>query len=305
MQILERTNKGISTCLTPSDTPVALALGFFDGVHIGHRSLLARTATVAAERALLPAAISFRSLPHKGAGLLSEEERLSRIFDCGILRIYLFDFAEIRTLSPEDFAEKILRATCRAACLLCGESFRFGKNAAGTPSLLQALLPTEILPPVLLFGEIVSATRVKAALEAGEAELASHLLGMPYRITGQIVHGKAMGRTLGFPTLNLPLDPALIAPRSGVYLSEVTLGNRRYFAVTNIGLRPTLEKSDTKNAESHLFGFAREAYGEEAIIELLHFLRPERHFSSPEELKTQVESDKEVAKKWMKQYTEN
>ncbi len=309
MQILERDGEHIAAlgeaALPPFGT--AVALGFFDGVHIGHRSLLSRTVALAQERGLMPIAVSFEGLPFKTKnGALSDKDtRISRILEVGIRRIYLFDFQEIGALSPDAFIQEILLSLCRAELAVCGESFRFGKHAVGTPELLSAALPTEVVPSVTWENETVSATRIRHVLEEGKPELAARLLGAPYTLSGVVTRGKAMGRELGFPTLNIPLSEAMVTPLFGVYLSRVQIGDRDYFAVTNIGCRPTLEHSAPPNAESHVFGFSREAYGETVRVSLLRFLRGEVRFHDAAALKTQIELDKKEAEKWIPLYTQS
>ncbi len=291
----------------PPSRATAVALGFFDGVHIGHAALLRATAHAAQERGLLPAVFSFQNLPTKGVSLLlSNEERLRMLLKNGIQKVFFADFEALRALPPEAFVRDILQNVCHAEVALSGENFRFGKNAQGTPALLQSMMEAHMIPPVLDGGIPVSATRVRHALASGEPNTAARLLGRPYTVSGCVTRGKMLGRNLGFPTANLPLHARLSFLSKGVYVTRAALADgRSFYAVTNIGTRPTVECGTEANAESHILNFSGDLYGQHITLSLLHYLRPERRFPSVSALTEQLNQDKKDALLWINRFMSN
>ncbi len=275
----------------PYGRPTVTALGFFDGVHIAHAALLEKTVAIAREKGLVPAVFTFLDAPHKtGERLLSFEERLARFEVYGIEVVFAADFAALRSLSPEDFMERVLKGTCRSALAVCGFNFRFGKEARGDSALLSSLLPESvILPPIELDGGTVSASRVRALLADGRVEEAARLLGAPYTVRGKVLHGKALGRTIGFPTANM--KPKALLPKDGVYETRVLLGSESYIALTDIGLRPTAETAGERRMETYIPHFSGDLYGKELSVSFLRRIRGEKQFDSIEDLKAQLARD--------------
>lgn len=277
------------------------ALGFFDGVHIGHRRLLQRVAELSAARSLVPAVFTFsddaRTFKPDAARLTDFSEKLKLFSDAGIERVYAAEFPDLADLSPKRFVSEILIGRLFASVAVCGFNFRFGARAAGDSAALVRLMrragaDAEVIAPAILYGTVVSSSAIRAALAEGDVGRAKEMLGRPFAFTGRVEHGRGYGRTEGIPTVNLPLQTHLALPRRGVYRSRVTFDNgERYSAVSNVGTRPTFG-GEKVNCESYLLGYSGgELYGSVARVELLGFLRDERRFDTPEELYRQIERD--------------
>lgn len=292
---------------TGSAVKTVAALGLFDGVHLGHREVIKATVAEAARLRVSPCVFSFDSMTvsTKSGTLMTEEEKRRRLEALGVRLVFSPDFSKLRDMSAEEFADEILAKRLSCVCVVCGENFRFGKNAEGNSEKLKELcrrrgIRTVIVPPLKLNGETVSTTAVKALLEAGNAERANALLGEPMGYTLPVTHGKALGRRLGFPTVNQLLQQGLTLPRFGVYCSEVSFGGKRFAGVTNVGIKPTVEKEGTPSLETYIIGFDKDVYGKTLTTSLLSFLRPEKRFESVEALKRQIAEDKRSALDYFK-----
>jgi len=282
------------------NTPKVVALGFFDGVHLGHQAILGTAARLAREAGLQSAAITFerhpRSLVRGRAPQLitTAARRQALMLEQGVERVIALPFdAQTADTAPADFA-RALAETYGALAVVCGESYRFGKDAAGTPDLLREIgLSVHICPKVRdAEGNTISSTAVRGLVREGETLRAALYLGRPFALEGTVIHGQQVGRRLGFPTLNLAPADDIVLPRRGVYASEVRLQDGRSFpALTNVGSRPTFSSADIVSVESHIPGFEGDLYGSDVAIELLRFLRPERAFESPEALRAQIAAD--------------
>lgn len=296
----------LTTSMDPALPPSVLALGFFDGVHLAHRALLKKTVAEAAARGLAAAVFTFAGgLPgvKSGARLTSDEERNALFEEIGIEYLYTVAFEDVCALAPETFIETYLLRLCQARLAVAGFNFRFGKNAGGdalmlTESMRKVGGDALILPPFLFEGEAVSASRIRRVLEEGDPALAARLLGRPYAISTPVLHGKALGRHLGTPTLNQRFAPGAVIPRRGVYVCLCRAGNRLYRGVCNIGVRPTVECDAAVNAETYLLDFSGDLYGKAVTVEFLHFIRPEEKFASPEALQAQIAHDVESARRF-------
>ena len=275
----------------------AVALGLFDGVHLGHRQVLR---AAAAQEGLVPAAFTFQPslTAFKGAdGFLYPaplKEQLLR--ECGTEVLYAPDFAEISGLSGESFVRDILHERMGAACVVCGRDFRFGKGAACDSGVLVQLckqygIRTELVDDVECAGGKVSSTRIRSLLAEGSIREANALLGVPYRMQGQVLHGAHLGRTIGFPTVNLAFAEGQLVPCFGVYASETVTPQGHFLSVTDIGVKPTVGYAGLPLAETHILGFAGDLYGQEITVFLTDFLRREQRFDSLESLTAQLHSD--------------
>ncbi len=301
-------------------TPAALAkqgasvvaLGFFDGVHRGHTALLERAKQEAAARGVSFAVFSFSDEGgiKEGAPRLSgEEERLSLLAAAGVEILYLFDFAAIAGLSPADFVKDILLDRLACAAAVCGFNFRFGAGGAGDAATLSRLLaaegaPTVILPPYEEDGAAVSSSAIRAAVEGGEAERAARLLGRPFAFTGEVVHGNALGRVIGYPTANIIPPAGRVIPARGVYVVSCAVdGVGDLPAVANVGVRPTVETDCAAvNCEVHLLAPVSDLYGKRLTVSFLSRLREEKKFESAAALGKQIAADIENAKEYHKQW---
>ena len=282
-------------------TPRAVALGLFDGVHIGHRAVLAN---VLDRAGLTSAVFTFsdeRSLPKNAARLQSLADRCDFIEKTGVEQLILADFSAVGSLSPADFVTKVLKEQLNARLVSCGENFRFGNGGTGDVSLLKTLCEQEgirvvVADTVLCDGKPVSSSRIRNALAAGNVSTANRLLGHSFSLSGTVEHGFGRGKTLGSPTANLPLCDGFAVPRFGVYLAAVELDGQVFSALTHIGTRPTFGQT-APLCETTIFDYAGDLYGKDLRVSLVRFLREDRAFSSETDLKTQIEQDKQTAKK--------
>lgn len=276
------------------------ALGFFDGVHMGHQALLAACCELARERDAQPAAITFMQHPQAlfrkdPPPLLSGEADRDRLLrQYGIQHICKLPVTkEVMSTSWESFLD-YLRGE-GAVGFVCGDDFRFGNRGEGDCQKLQQYcagrnLPWVIVPEQLMDGSRISSTRIRRLLETGEVEQANALLGHPHALTGQVVRGRQLGRTMGIPTANLDLPADILCPRYGVYACRVFTGGRQYLAVTNVGVRPTVA-GEHVTVEPWILDFDGDLYGKTITLHFHAFLRPEQKFDSLDALKTQIQTD--------------
>ena len=285
---------------------LSCAIGNFDGVHAGHRKLL----SLAAEKkgGITKSAVFTFSVPtsriKSGISLLtSPEERYPLFREIGIELLILADFEDIAALSHEQFARDILFDQCHVRRALCGFNFRYGRGALGNAESLKntfaALGGTvDVLPPCRLDGHTVSSSEIREALSVGNPKRALQMLTRPYSVTSEVVRGKQLGRTLGFPTANQRFPADRLVPKFGVYAVRVQTDTGTYFGVANVGVRPTVEHTVSANCETYLFDFDGDLYGKTVKTEFLEFLRPERHFRSVDALTSAVCNDIHIAKQY-------
>ncbi|MGN7453775.1 bifunctional riboflavin kinase/FAD synthetase [Paenibacillus pasadenensis] len=292
--------------------PCALAIGHFDGVHLGHLSVIERAVAHASAAGIRAAVMTFDPHPREvlgrgsgyAASLTPLEDKLELFRQAGVDAAYVMRFEPaFAEISPRVFVDEVLlRLGVRHAVV--GFDFRFGHFGEGSATSLGELgagrFGVEIMPAYSRDGQKVSSTYVREALENGQVELAAELLGRPYAVSGVVVHGDARGRTIGFPTANVLQDAAYVVPRLGVYAVRVHLPERDGHpaetlpAVLNHGMKPTFNKeSIVPVLEAHLLDFEGDLYGLRVRIEFLHFLRPERKFSGVAELVEQLGKDRD------------
>lgn len=282
-----------------------LLLGDFDGLHLGHRSLFDGIT----DRSIVYtfSENTKRTMGFIGATLYPERINRSLMSRLGARRVYYEDFNAIRDLSPERFVEYIT-SLFSPKTVVCGENFTFGKNAVGNSSLLRQLLSgygveCVVLPSVFVDGAIVSSSAVRKYVENGDMERARTLLGGPYFIYGSVIHGKALGRTIGTPTVNLPIYEGCVVPKNGVYISLLTVGDKKYKGVTNVGVRPTVDDGDHINTETFLLDFEGEIYGSEVTLSLFEYIREEKKFDSTASLARQIIEDSEKSLSFFEKFT--
>jgi riboflavin kinase/FMN adenylyltransferase len=302
-----RTIRGLES-YPPDARPGAVALGAFDGIHLGHRAILGRAVTLARERGLEALACTFD--PHPLEILQPERaplpittlaDRLELIAETGIDTAVVVAFTRaIAALEPEAFVRDALAGTLRAREIVVGFNHRFGRGARGDARLLETLGPslgfrTHVVAPLEVDGVPVSSSEIRAALGRGDLERAARLLGRPYALGGEVVHGAGRGRTLGFPTANVRMDLRLpLAP--GVYACRARVGPAEYRAVVNAGVRPTFGETDLA-VEAHLLDFSGDLYGQRIHLTFLRRLREERRFPSVEALREQIAADVAAARR--------
>lgn len=281
------------------DNQQILALGFFDGVHLGHGALLKACRELADSMGIRAGAVTFTSHPDalvtgNAPGLINTEaDRLGLLK--GLYRMdnvvcLPFDKA-MMTMPWQDFFRLLLRKY-HAAGLVCGHDFRFGNRGMGTPELLrsacqEAGIPCIVVPEQKIDGITVSSSRIRTFLAQGEMEQAVHFLGHPHILSGEVVSGRHVGRTIGIPTANLLLPKELLCPRHGVYACKVLIDGQEHTAVTNIGTRPTVG-GHRVTVEPWILDFSGDLYGKTLTLAFHKFLRPEQKFSSLEELQEEI-----------------
>lgn len=286
-----------------------IALGFFDGVHLGHQALLRQAAERGKAQGLTPAVFTFDRSPREFVTglpvplLTTAAERrrtVETLFPGMEVLLAPFD-RRMMTMPWEDFLT-LLEQEFRAGWLVAGHDFRFGHKNQGTASLLEQTaaargLGCDVIPAVQLDGVTVSSTHIRALLERGDAEAAARFLGRPFAISGPVRHGKRLGSSrLGAPTVNLIPDSHQLIPAFGVYAALASVDGRSYPAVTNVGVRPTVDTDGGVTVESHLLVEAGELYGADCRVEFLKMLRPERRFDNLEALREQIARDAAAAR---------
>ena len=280
--------------------PSAVALGLFDGVHLGHRAVIGRAVSRGPQ--LLPVVFTFAYDSPKDAtkpdfaNILSPSRKEAILQKLGVQLVCEPLFSAVRHLEPEVFFAEILQKRLKAAAIFCGEDYRFGKEAAGDTVLLRELcrkagIVFETAPAVLDEGKPISSTRIRRLLKEGRMEDAARLLGEPYAIDYPVSHGRQLGRKMGYPTINQLYPSGDLLPRNGVYVTLAVVGGKTYPAVTNIGVKPTLGGTDAPAAESTLLGFDGDLYGRKVPVSFYRFLRPEQKFPDVETLFRQVAED--------------
>lgn len=281
----------------------AVALGNFDGMHVGHMAVL-RAAKGFESKGLTPLALLFdehslKAITGTAPPMLMTADERNRIIAENGLKIKTIVFNEIKDLSPQDFVEKILVGRFGARAVCCGYNYRFGKNASGNAQTMKEIcdrlgLECRIAGEVDVDSRAASSTEIRKFIESGEIEKANKMLGHPFGFCTRVIDGDKRGRTLGFPTINQELPDGLVLPKFGVYQADVTVDGEHYKGVANIGRRPTVG-SEKVLSETYIIDFHKNIYGEYVDIRPVRFIRPERKFSSFDELAKQMKSDaKEV-----------
>ena len=292
-----------------SEQPCALTLGKFDGVHRGHRKLISSVRKLARQHGWKTAVFTFDVSPQVSMGarpmkmLMTNGERRELLRELNIDLMAECPFTpELRSMEAERFVKELLLDGLHAEAIVAGCDFRFGKDRLGTPELLKKMgkdlgFEVEILSKEQWDGKDISSSLIREEITAGHLEQAHELLGYPYFITGDIVHGRHLGHSLGFPTINLlPADEKLLPPR-GVYVSETLVAGKVWQGVSNIGVRPTVSGTFV-SIETYLFDCSLDLYGQNTRVELLSWRRPEKKFASVEELKNAIDMDIQDADRW-------
>lgn len=282
-------------------SPSAIALGFFDGVHIAHRKIISLAVDYAKKNNLSSIALSFDASPmeflspEKVKYLTTNEEKKEIIKFLGADTEFLPLSKGLLSMEAEDFVRDILVGEYNIKYAVCGYNYRFGKGGKGDTVLLEKLgkqygFEVTICDCESLLGESVSSSRIRELISEGNVESANKLLGRNFFLRGTVSEGKHLGRKLGFPTANVFFNEHTVIPKNGVYKTLITIGNDSYTAITNTGINPTVG-GETLRTETYIPGFDGDIYGQEIKIEFLSFIREERKFSSIEELKSQIKQD--------------
>ncbi|KQQ33482.1 bifunctional riboflavin kinase/FMN adenylyltransferase [Duganella sp. Leaf126] len=296
-----------------SRAPCALTIGNFDGVHLGHQALLARVREAAGDLNLEAAVMTFEPHPREffaqksgdlsraPARIANLRDKLQSLSDSGIDRVIVEHFsASFAALTPQQFTEQVLVDGLHVKWLMVGDDFCYGARRAGTVQMLQEAgrhhgFHVETLPTVMNGATRISSSAVRTALAAGDFARAEALLGHPYAMSGHVIHGQKLGRTLGFPTLNLrvPHRPALM----GIFIVQVHgLADRPLPAVASLGVRPTVDDSGRVLLEVHIFDFAQNCYGKQVRVEFLQKIRDEEKYVDLPTLTAAIDRDAATAR---------
>ena len=278
--------------------PRAVALGGFDGLHIGHRAVIA---PLARHIELTPSVAIITGIDGKSPCSLATTHTRDRLLKTlAVEDVFELDFNAIRTLTPAQFVQDILHDTLGATVVRCGFNFRFGAGASGDVQTLKTLcaplgIAVEVADAVEVDGEPVSTSRIRRALDAGDVALAGRMLGRPFIIDVEVRHGQHLGRRLGTPTINQPLPDGFVRPRFGVYATAVIVNGKVMHGVTNVGVRPTVG-APAPLAETWIPDFIGDLYGKRVEVSLVKFLRDETKFEGLTALKEQITRDEQAAR---------
>ena len=284
------------------DKDTILAIGVFDGVHLGHKHLLAKLIERAGELNLLSVVVTFDPHPQKLLSpktelpfLASLEQREALLKDAGAEAVIVLAFTqELAQLSAREFVE-LLKDHLRLKELVIGPDFTLGRSREGSVIALRKLgeemgFTVTVVPPVRINGEMVSSTAIREALAGGDLEKVHRLIGRPFNLHGKVVRGESRGAKLDYPTANLEIEPEQALPAEGVYATWAYIGNRAYESVTNIGRRPTFGGGKSV-VEVYILGYRGNLYGQVLKIDIMERLRSEKQFGSVEALKQQIAED--------------
>lgn len=292
-----------------ADAATAVAIGNFDGLHLGHQAVLAAMRRAAEAHGFIPSVLTFEPHPRRFFAPASPAFRLerlgvklARLRAAGVMRTYMPRFNQaFAALSAEAFLQEILDTKLGARAVITGENFAFGKDRGGDSNTLRQWgeahgIHIIAVPPVRYGEAVCSSSAIRGELALGDVAAAGHLLGRAYRLDGRVVAGAQRGRTIGFPTANIALTPGLKLPKLGVYAVRVGLEGDVYNAVGNLGIRPTIGLDNSPSLEIHLFDFQQELYGKLLSVDFVSCLREERRFSDLAALRKQIAIDCQQAK---------
>jgi riboflavin kinase/FMN adenylyltransferase len=292
--------------LSENEIYFSAALGMFDGLHAGHLSVLKKSFEIARESGLRSAVFTFSVKNDAGVVfpehnfILSDRQKEHKLRSMGFDKLMMPRFSEIKDTTAEDFLKDYLINQENIRAIICGEDFRFGKNAACDADGLKRLAADcgiEVFIVPLLkdsAGVKISSTRIREDIKNGNFIKANTALGFCYAISGIVIDGSHLGRTLGFPTANIEIPKEQILPRLGVYKTTVTVSGRNYLAITNVGQKPTIPGERKPLAESFLIDFDGDLYGTEITVTFEEFIRPEMKFDNLEDLKKQMIKDSKI-----------
>jgi riboflavin kinase/FMN adenylyltransferase len=279
-------------------------MGSFDGMHKGHAELIGRAAAGAARSGLKSAVFTFSNHPKNAlaGGIVVRniqypEDKAAMIEALGVDYLFSLPFTDEICRMPRDvFVEVLLCGAFNMAEAFCGFNFHYGHRAEGDAESLRASgarlgFSVHVMEAVRVDGEIVSSSRIRALIAEGRMEECARFLGRNYFVKGTVIEGKRIGRTFGFPTVNMSMDAGMAVPAHGVYVTECVAEGKRYAGVTNVGVRPTVEGTGERLVETHLFHFNGDLYGRPVRVAFLKKLREERRFENLDRLARQIEAD--------------
>ncbi len=299
-----RVLKGSYQSWEPSETPTALTLGVFDGVHLGHRQLLARAFGHDGTHAVItfdPHPVEVLAPGTSPRLITNIDERLELLEDLEAELIAVLNLAEVRDFRPQQFVSEILVEKLAVSSLTVGEDFQFGKDRAGDVAYLTQAgesvgFEVDVIGMVAEGGQAVSSSRIRSLIEVGSVADAAALLGSRYRVTGPVIDGDKRGRDIGYPTANLKPVARKVTPSNGVYATVTKVDGTDHMSATNVGTRPTFGGGE-RLIETHILDFEGDIYGEEITVEFVERLRPELEFKSVAELLEHMAEDVERSRK--------
>ncbi len=267
-----------------------IAIGNFDGLHLGHQALLQKTLEIAKKSGQPSIAYTFTPHPRKAPRLMSDAQKAQSLQDFGVQQVIFQEFTpQFAALSPVDFIEQVLIDQLHASHVIVGPNFAFGANASGKINLLQkdTRFKTHVVEPVWVSKQLCSSSLVREAVLKGDLDQAKALLGRPYSLTGKVVRGAGRGKQIGFPTANLEVEQEVLPPL-GVY---ATYSKELGKGATNIGRQPTFGSANPVHVETHFLNFSGSLYGQEIEIFFERKIRDEKKFNTVDELKKQIQND--------------
>lgn len=285
-----------------TEKKTAVAVGYFDGMHIGHQELIRQMLQCAIDNDLLPSILTFDMHTFRAEGKgkhdLFPRSYTTHLAEKAGVELYVdLPFEEIRDLEPDQFASAVLgEGFLHAAAVFCGDDFRYGKGRVGDVNNLRAEgkrngFTANVVESVMLDGEAVSTSRIKELVKQGEIKEANRMLGKPYMLYGEVIHGNHLAQGMGFPTANILLPQEILPPARGVYITETLIKGEKYRSITNVGTRPTVTKDVEPTAETHIIHFNHNIYGEYIEVFFYDYIRGENKFDSIDALIHTVNRD--------------
>lgn len=298
-----------------SDKKRTVALGFFDGVHIGHGALMKKVRERAAETGTVPSVLSFDEHPDNlvfGGQLplindtMGREDIMRRLYGIEDVVFMHFD-RQLMQMPWRDFADMLV-SEYNAAWVVIGHDFSFGSRGEGSPQRMQEYcreqgLGCDIIEPVMLDGRVVSSTYIRELIAGGDMEQAMRYLGHPHSLAGTVCSGYHLGTKMGTPTINMSFPEGVLVPKHGVYVSKVALEDGSvYTAATNVGVRPTVDRGSGANVESYILDFSGNLYGHRARVDFYSYIRPEQRFDGLDSLAASIKNDAETSRSFFSNF---
>ena len=276
---------------------ICLCLGYFDGLHLGHQELIKECIKVSKEKNLIPSLLTFDPSPNKvlnpekfNGNINNIEQKIELLDKYGIQNVYILSFNKnIASLTKDEFINHILKPL-NVNHIVCGFDFTYGYKGLGKGEDLKEFFEVSIVKEYLMDNEKVSTTRILKCLNDGDVKEAHRLLGYPYTIKGEVVHGLKNGKRIGYPTANID-DNGFYLPKNGVYACYTIIDGKKYKSMVNVGNHPTIQKLSKSIIESYIFDFNEEIYGKMIEISFIDYVRPEKNFNSVENLKNRLNLD--------------
>lgn len=281
------------------ENTLCVAIGDFDGVHLGHKQVI--LAAVNNKYGHIPAVFTFKHNCKNARLITDNQTKTDLIYALGIEKIILDDFSKIKKLTPEQFIKDVLIDKYGVGSIICGTDFRFGKNASGDVETIKELskkykLKFESVDQITFNDNKLSSSNIRELISDGEIEKATEFMGHTFSVNGKVIHGKKLATENNTPTVNIEFKAGMVVPAYGVYVTKVIFKDKEYAAISNVGVRPSVEKAKKPNIETHILDFNDNLYGENIKIEFLKMIRPEIKFKNKELLFEQINYDIQLAK---------